>query len=165
MRFIRSIVLLALLLTALPAAAGNLVGTWIGRFTCTIEDADGRTRLQARNSTLTISQPGGAGTSPLRLLIDDGTGGLIQYTGSIVPSAGDPTREGVGAFVACGTSDSEAGGSFSEIELIRWRVDAANGRGSIRKVGVFVESGTAVGACQGAWARTSVVDPGIGACP
>ena len=159
MRFFRKLCPLALALFALPAAAGNLVGTWTGSFSCRLEDENGRSTERQQQSTLSISQPGGPGSSPLRLTIDS-----IQYTGSIVPSAGDPTRKGVGAFVACGSSDTEALGAFSEIELIRWSVDAS-GRGSIRKGGVFVETGLLVGACTGGWRRTSTADPGIPACP
>jgi len=159
MRLFRKLCPLALVLFALPAAAGNLVGTWAGSFSCRLEDAGGRSTERQQQSTLLISQPGGPGSSPLRLTIDG-----IQYSGSIVPAAGDPTRRGVGAFVACGTSDTEGLGAFSEIELIRWSVDAA-GRGSIRKGGVFVTNGLLVGACTGGWRRTSTADPGIGACP
>jgi hypothetical protein len=159
MRLVRKFCPLALVLLALPAAAGNLVGTWTGSFSCRVEDENGRSRLRQQQSTLSISQPGGPGTSPLRLTIDG-----IQYSGSIVPSASDPTERGVGAFVACGTSDTEAFGAFNEIELIRWSVDAG-GRGSIRKGGVFVENGLQVGACTGGWQRSSTADPGIPACP
>ena len=158
MRLVRKVFPLALALIAVPAAAGNLVGTWVGSFSCRVEDEDGRGSLRQQQSVLSISQPGGPGTSPLRLQIDG-----VQYSGSIVPSAGDPTRRGVGAFVACGTSDTEAFGAFSEIELIRWSVDAG-GRGSIRKAGVFVENGLQVGGCTGSWRRTSTNDPGIPAC-
>lgn len=159
MRLVRSLAPLALVLVALPAAAGNLVGTYEGSWSCRTEDAGGRGRDSEPTSILQISQPGGAGTSPLRVMIDG-----VVYAGSIIPSAGDPTRRGVGAFVACGTSDTEAGGNFSEIELIRWSVDPGNGRGSIRKAGVFVTNGDGIGACTGSWRRVSTADPGIGAC-
>jgi hypothetical protein len=159
MRLVRSLAPFVLALVALPASAGDLVGTWEGSWSCRTEDASGRGRDRQNPSTLQISQPGGPGTSPLRVLID-GT----QYAGSIVPSASAPTSRGVGAFVACGTSDTEGAGAFSEIELIRWSVDAANGNGSIRKAGVFVTNGDAIGACTGSWRRVSTNDPGIGAC-
>jgi hypothetical protein len=158
MRLVR-IAPLALVWLALPAAAGNLVGTWEGSWSCRTEDANGRGRDRQNPSILEISQPGGPGTSPLRVSIDG-----VQYAGSIVPSANDPTERGVGAFVACGTSDTEAGGAFSEIELIRWSVDAGSGRGSIRKAGVFVTNGEGIGACTGSWQRVSTADPGIPAC-
>jgi hypothetical protein len=159
MRFFRKLCPLALVLFALPAAAGDLVGTWTGSFSCRVEDGNGRSPLRQQQSTLLISQPGGPGSSRLRLTSDS-----IQYSGSIAPSASDPTRRGVGAFVACGSGDTEVLGAFSEIELIRWSVDAG-GRGSIRKGGVFVENGLLVGACTGGWRRTSTADPRIPACP
>jgi hypothetical protein len=155
----RVVLCLSLVLIALPASAGNLVGTWVGRFSCSAEDANGRFKSTETDSVLQISQPGGAGTSPLRLTID-GT----QYSGSIIPSASSPTTDGVGAFVACGTSDAEGAG-FNEIELIRWKVDGGTGRGSIKKAGVYVENGVQIGACKGGWVRTTTADPGIGACP
>ena len=159
MRFVRMACLLALALVALPAAAGNLVGSWLGSFTCRVEDSGGRSTLRQRSSDLLISQPGGPGTSPLRLTIDG-----VQYSGSIVPLASDPTERGAGAFVACGSSDTEAQGAFNEIESIRWRV-SADGKGSIRKRGAFVVNGEEVGTCTGSWRRTSTADPGIAACP
>jgi hypothetical protein len=159
MRFVRITCPFVLALAALPAAAGDLAGTWTGSFTCRVEDADGRSSLRQRPSTLLISQPGGPGTSPLRLTIDG-----VFYTGSIVPAASDPTERGVGAFVACGSSDTEAAGAFSEVESIRWRV-GADGKGSIKKRGAFVVTGEQVGTCTGSWRRTSTADPGIGACP
>ena len=159
MRFVPTISVLALLI-APPAVAGDLVGTWTGRFACRTESAGGSGNLSEPNSTLQISQPGGPGTSPLRVEIDG-----VPYSGSIMPDASSPTTEGVGAFVACGTSDTETNGNFSEIELIRWKVNPASGRGSIKKAGVFVSNGIEIGACRGGWARTSTADPGIGACP
>ena len=157
----RAILSLALVLMALPASAGNLVGTWVGRFSCAAEDANGRFKIDEPASTLLISQPGGAGTSPLRLTIDG-----VQYSGTIAPSAGNPTTQGAGAFVACGTSDAEGAPGLNEIELIHWKVDGGGGvRGSIKKAGVFVESGGIFGACKGGWVRTSLVDPAIPACP
>ena len=145
---------------AAPASAGNLVGTWLGRFSCTTEDANGRGKLSESTSTLLISQPGGPGGTTLRLTIDG-----EPYTGSIIPSAGNPTEQGVGAFVACGTSDAEGTGSFNEIELIRWKVEDGGVRGSIRKAGVFVTKGQQIGACKGGWVRSSTTDPSIAACP
>jgi hypothetical protein len=159
MRLIRKLAPLALVCLALPSFAGNLVGTYEGSWSCRTEDANGRGRDRQNPSTLQISQPGGPGTSPLRVVID-----AVPYTGSIIPDASDPTERGVGAFVACGTSDTEAVGAFNEIELIRWSVDPGNGRGSIRKVGVFVTNGDGIGACSGSWQRVSVADPGIPAC-
>lgn len=155
----RALLCLALVLMALPASAGNLVGTWLGRFSCGAEDANGRFKIQETESLLEISQPE-PGTSPLRLMIGD-----VHYSGSIVPSASSPTTDGVGAFVKCGTSDTENEGNFSEIELIRWKVDAGTGRGSIKKVGVFVVNGVQIGACKGGWVRTTTADPAIPACP
>lgn len=159
MRFLRPISFLALVLMALPAAAGNLIGTWEGSFSCKTEDANGRSTLREPDSTLLISQPN-AGASPLRLTIDG-----VQYTGSIVPSATNPTEVGVGAFVACGTSDTEAVGAFNEIELIRWKVDAESGTGSISKLGVFVGNGQGIGGCKGKWTRLTTANPNIPACP
>ena len=158
MRSIRTVSLLALVLMALPASAGNLIGTWVGSFACKTENANGKGTLREPTSTLLISQPD-PGTSPLRLTIDG-----VQYTGSIVPSNSNPTTDGVGAIVACGTSDAEGAG-FHEIELIRWKVEADGVRGSIKKAGVFVTKGQEIGACKGGWVRTSTTDPGIGACP
>lgn len=161
MRSLRLISLLALVLAAAPASAGNLVGTWVGRFSCGAEDANGKFKFTETVSEVLISQPGGPGTSPLRLTIDG-----AAYSGSIIPSASSPTSDGVGAFVACGTSDTEGVGLFSEIELIRWKVDGNGGlRGSIKKAGVYVTNGVEIGACKGGWVRTSLTDPGILACP
>jgi hypothetical protein len=80
-----------------------------------------------------------------------------------VPSSHHPTRRGVGAFVACGTSDTEVTFTFHEIELIRWRVDP-NGDGTIRKQGVFVRNGDVIAECSGSWQRLSTLDPGVSAC-
>jgi len=159
MQFVRKLCPLALVLLALPAEAGNLVGTWVGRFSCNIEETTGKRKFREPNSTVQISQPGGPGTSPLRVDID---GEL--YTGSIVPSPSDPTAEGAGAFVACTTSNTESFGAFSEIELIAWKVKP-NGDGKIGKSGVFVTNGLNIGFCTGSWERVSTLDPGIPACP
>jgi hypothetical protein len=155
------ILLVSCFALATSAAAGDLRGTWVGAFVCKLEDANGRSTLRNASSTLEISQPGGPGTSPIHVRID----GVDLYSGSIVPSASKPTERGVGALVACGTSDTTVAGSFSEIELIHWKVDPVSGRGSIRKSGVFVTTGVEVGDCKGGWVRSETADPGIGACP
>lgn len=160
MRLVRTLAPLALVCLALPAFAGDLVGTWEGSWSCRTEDENGRGRDRQAQSVLQISQPGGPGTSPLRVLIDG-----VQYAGSIVPAASEPNRRGVGAFVACGTSDTEVLGAFEEIELIRWSVDPGNGRGTIRKAGVFVTNSVGIGVCTGSWQRVTTANPGIPACP
>jgi hypothetical protein len=153
MRLARLLVLLPALLTASSALAGAsfLTGTYEGRYSCRIDSSNGRSSFNVPNSVLLVTHDGFA----LRVDIDG-----VPYSGSIVETS---ANRGVGAFVACGTSDAESFGQLNEIELIRWRVEN-NGRGSIRKDGVFVSNGIQIGTCQGEWTRQSTANPNIPAC-
>jgi hypothetical protein len=55
MRSVRLAFPLALTLGALPAAAGNLVGSWLGSFTCRVEDSGGRSTLRQHPSNVLIT--------------------------------------------------------------------------------------------------------------
>ena len=152
-----------LALGAAPAAAGDLTGTWKGKFSCGLLSGQGKQKLSSRGvtapdpgvSTLEVSQPDGPGTSTLQVRID---GEL--YAGFVIGTGA--ATSGAGAFMDC-TPNDEPGG-FSEIRNFRWKVAADSVKGSLSWRGLLVDDDALVGSCKGSWRRVSREDPGIISC-
>jgi hypothetical protein len=161
MRYALAFSALAIICGSPSAFAGvstNLTGVWEGSFSCKTETAEGKGSFKERESTLLINQLGALG--PLVVEIDPGS---VPYSGTLVPSAGDP-NEGAGAWIACGTSDATTDGLFNEIETFHYKVDPADGSGTIKKSGAYVTNGVEVGVCKGSWKRVTTKSPKIVAC-
>jgi len=171
----RTIVLvLGVLVIARSGWAGNgavtadLTGTYQGKFKCQWVNApDGSTETVTTNpSTVEISRVTSDGnTGSFNASID----GVLYSLRTIDQGSSDNGRgKGVGAFVFCGSNDDAYTGN-TEIEGIRFTVDANAGTGKIKKSGIFNYAGApntgSIGTCQGKWKRVSTTDPGILPCP
>jgi hypothetical protein len=148
---------------AAPARAGDLTGTWKGKFKCTVENGQAKLKLSSKAitapepgvSTLLISHPGGPGTAPLQLTIDD-----VLFAGFALP--GGPAVRGVGALFDC--TDTGDPGDAGELRTFKWKVTADSVKGSIAWRGMLVNDDQEVGSCKGTWKRISREDPVIGPC-
>jgi hypothetical protein len=158
--------LLALLLAALaagPALAGDLTGTWKGKFRCTVENGTSKVKLSSKTitapepgvSTLRISHPEGPGTGPLQMTVDD-----VLFAGFALPAGG--AVKGVGALFDC-TDDGDPGDA-GELRTFKWKVKADSVKGTISWRGMLVNDDQQVGSCRGSWKRISREDPIIGPC-
>jgi hypothetical protein len=152
-----------LVLGAAPAQAGDLTGTWKGKFSCRLMDGQGKQKLSSRAvevpepgvSTLDVSQPEGPGTSRLDLRIDN-----VLYAGFVVsPGA---AQSGVGGIVDC--TPTNVPGGFGEIRNFRWKVSPDTIKGTLSWRGLLVDEDTVVGSCRGTWKRVSREDPGVASC-
>ena len=150
-------------LAAAPALAGDLTGTWKGKFSCKLEDGATKMKLSSKSitapepgvSTLEISHPGGPGTAALQIQIDD-----VLFAGFALPAGG--AVRGVGALFDC-TDDGDPGDA-GEIRTFRWKVTADAVAGTIAWRGMLVNDDQEIGSCKGTWKRISRVDPIIGPC-
>jgi hypothetical protein len=156
----------ALLLAALaaaPAQAGDLTGTWKGKFKCTVENGQAKLKKSSKEisapepgvSTLEISHPEGPGTGALQIEVDD-----VLFSGFALPAGG--AVRGVGALFDC-TDDGDPGDA-AEIRTFKWKVSADSVKGSISWRGMLVNDDQEVGSCKGTWKRISREDPVIGPC-
>lgn len=172
MRIVAGVV--GVLVVATGAWAGNgeitadLTGTYEGKFKCQWVNApDGSTDSAVTNpSTVQITRITSAGnTGSFAASID----GVLYSLRTIDQGSADNGRgKGVGAFVLCGSDDDAYLGN-TEIEAIKFNVDANAGTGKIKKSGIFnyaggPDSGT-LGTCQGKWKRVDTADPGVQPCP
>jgi hypothetical protein len=146
-----------MLLAAPPAFAGGgptLNGTWEGSYSCKTGAADGKDSFKV-TATLSISQ--GAITESLVAAIS-----ATSFSGTTVPSAADPSS-GVGALIACDTSDDPAG-LLNRIETFHYGVDASGG-GTLKTSGAYTfDDGAVVGVCKGTWKRVSTEPVKIVGC-
>ena len=156
----------AFLLAALaagPALAGDLTGTWKGKFKCTVENGASKVKLSSKTiaapepgvSTLLISHPFGPGTAPLQMEVDD-----VLFAGFALPAGG--AVRGVGALFDC-TDDGDPGDA-GEIRTFKWKVKADSVKGTLSWRGMLVNDDQEVGTCKGTWKRISREDPVIGPC-
>ena len=159
-----SLLVAALLaLSAAPSHAGDLTGTWKGKFSCTVLSDAGKQKLSSRTvtapdpgvSTLEVSQPDGPGTNTLQVRIDS-----VLYAGFVLGTGA--AVSGAGAFVDC-TPTNDPGG-FGEIRNFRWKVAADSVKGSLSWRGLLVDDDAVVGSCRGSWRRVSREDPGVASC-
>jgi len=143
---------------ATASFAQSLTGTWHGSLVC----KDERTKQSGgTTSDLLITQPGGPGTSELRVEQDGqrSYGILFPPGGAVMLPPG--TTSGLGFLVAC-TSHPDA--SYSAIFPMRWKVDE-DGGGSLKLSGTY-SSYYGHGSCKGSFQRTSTTDPDVSAsCP
>ena len=73
---------------AAPAHAGDLTGTWKGKFKCKLENGEVKQKLSSKTitapepgvSTLTVRHAEGAGTSALQMEVDG-----VLFSGSALP--------------------------------------------------------------------------------
>jgi hypothetical protein len=151
------------LLVVTPSMAGDLTGTWKGRFSCKLENGQSRLKISSKTvtapepgvSTLEISHPGGPGTPALQIEVDD-----VLFAGFALPAGG--AVGGVGALFDC--TDNGDPGDAGEIRTFRWKVTADSVKGSISWRGMLVNDDQEIGSCKGTWRRILREDPGIGPC-
>jgi hypothetical protein len=150
-------------LAAAPAQAGDLTGTWKGKFACTMQSAQGKQKSSSRGvstpepgvSTLEVSHPDGPGTPTLQVRIDG-----VLYAGFVI---GPPAAAaGAGAFFDC-TVTTDPGG-FGEIRNFKWKATPDDVKGSISWRSLLVDDDAVVGSCKGKWRRISREDPGVASC-
>ena len=154
---------LAAALAAEPGLAGDLTGTWKGKFSCKLENGQSKLKLSSKTitapdpgvSTLEISHPGGPGTSALQLEVDD-----VLFAGFALPPGA--AARGVGALFDC--SDDGDPGDAGEIRTFKWSVTADSVKGTIAWRGMLVNDDQEIGSCRGSWKRISREDPEIGPC-
>ena len=147
-----------------PALAGDLTGTWKGKFSCTLQDGTGKRKLSSRAvaspesgvSTLEVTQPDGPGSRALQLRID-----TVMFAGFALPEGA--ATAGVGAIVDC-SENQDPGAGFGELRTFRWRVKPDTVGGTISFRGMLVDDDEVVGACRGSWRRVSRDDPGVSFC-
>ena len=150
-------------LLPLSSAAGDLTGTWKGKFKCKLQDGESKTKLSSKTiqapepgvSTLLISHPEGPGTAPLQMLVDD-----VLFAGFALPEGG--AVKGVGALFDC--TDDGNPGDAGELRTFKWKVRSDSSKGKISWRGMFVNDDQEVGLCKGKWKRITRDDPNIGPC-
>jgi len=155
-------ILPALLISLLAGAshAGDLSGTWKGRFSCTIHGEQGLEKRSDRSvttpdpgvSTLELVQPDGADTAALLMLID----GAV-YSGFVLDPG--PATKGTGAIVDCGEEDQASG--YDEVRSFRWKTNPNSIMATIVWHGLLVGGDDEVGTCHGKWHRVSRDEPTI----
>jgi hypothetical protein len=146
-----------------PAVAGDLTGTWKGKFRCAVENGQTKQKLSSKQiaapepgvSTLLISHAEGPGTAALQLEIDG-----VLFAGFALPAGG--AVRGVGALFDC-TDDGDPGDA-GELRTFKWKVSADSVKGSIAWRGMFVNDDQEIASCRGTWKRISREDPVIGPC-
>jgi hypothetical protein len=148
---------------AAPIHAGDLTGTWKGKFKCKLENGEAKTKISSKTitapeagvSTLTISHAEGPGTSALQMEVDG-----VLFSGFALPEGG--AVKGVGALFDC--TDGGDPGDAGELRTFKWKVRSDSVKGSISWRGMFVNDDQEVGLCKGKWKRISREDPAIGPC-
>lgn len=146
-----------------PALAGDLTGTWKGKFKCTVQNGAAKLKTSSKQiaapdpgvSTLLISHAEGPGTAALQLEIDG-----VLFAGFALPAGG--AVRGVGALFDC-TDDGDPGDA-GELRTFKWKVTPDSVKGSIAWRGMLVNDDQEIASCKGTWKRISREDPGIGPC-
>lgn len=151
----RCLLACALVLTAAaPASAGDLTGTWKGKWSCKSVNASGKLKLTSTSvtapepgvSTLEISHPDGPGTAAIQAYVD----GALFAGFSLQP---DPEiTSGVGAFIGCDPGD---------VRSFKWKVKIGEIPARITWRSMHVSDDQTISSCRGSWKRISVADPGI----
>ena len=144
----------ALALLALPASAGDLTGTWKGKWSCKAQNAKGKLRLTSASvqapepgvSTLQITEPDGPGTPALQAYID----GVLFSGFSLQPAPA--ALSGIGAFIGCDPGD---------VRSFKWKLKIGAIAAKITWRSLFVSNDQTISMCRGSWTRVSVEDPGV----
>jgi hypothetical protein len=155
--------LLLATLLPLPSAAGDLTGTWKGKFKCKLENGETKQKLSSKTiespepgvSTLRISHPAGPGTAALQMEVDG-----VLFAGFALPEGG--AVKGVGALFDC--TDDGNPGDAGELRTFKWKVKADTVKGKLSWRGMLVNDDQEIGLCKGKWKRISREDPDIGPC-
>ena len=136
---------------AAPASAGDLTGTWKGKYSCKAQDVRGKLKLSGL-STLEVTQPDTPGSPALQARIDG-----MPFAGFVLQTGA--SLGGVGALVGCDPGD---------IRSLRWKVKAGDVKARISWRGVFVSNDAVISSCRGTWSRVSVEEPSpaidVGTC-
>jgi hypothetical protein len=139
------------LLARAPASAGDLTGTWKGKWSCKAQNAQGKLKLSSTTvqvpepgvSTLEITQPDGPDSPALQARID----GVLFAGFSLQPG---PALGGVGAFVGCDPGD---------VRSFRWKVKLDSVQAKISWRSMFVSNDYVISSCRGSWSRVSLEEP------
>jgi hypothetical protein len=141
------------LLASAPTSAGDLTGTWKGKWSCKAQNAEGKLKLSSIAvqepepgvSTLEISHPHGPDDPALQARVD----GVLFAGFTLVTAA---TVGGLGAFVGCDPGD---------LRSFKWKAKPNVVKGKITWRGTFVSDDATLGSCRGSWTRVSLEDPAV----
>lgn len=144
--------LAALALAASPAAALDLTGTWVGKFTCT--EYDGETsKFTVTDDEMRITQTGDS------FAVDS----LNEFSGASIPDARSPDRKGEAKMAKCST-DNLASNGGDEIARLKVSIDREKGKGKLKGVSVYTFQG-GVGSCKWSYKLTNPENPNVPGCP
>jgi hypothetical protein len=139
------------LLAAGPAAAGDLTGTWKGKWSCKGQDAQGKWKQSSRAittpepgvSTLEVWHPDGTATPALQARIDG-----VPFTGFLLGSPAD--QAGVGAFIGCDPGD---------LRTFKWKLKIGAVKAKLSWRGMYVSDDATISSCRGSWTRVDLAEP------
>lgn len=142
-------------LLAAPAAALDLTGTWVGKFTCSVFDGVSE-RFPEPAQTLQISQANG----DVRVLWV----GVSTLTGVAIADAGAPETKGEVALADCATA-RDLFTSYAELVRLGAKVDRERGKGSLKGLSIYAPSGLVAGSCKWSFELEDPADPLVQGCP
>lgn len=151
----RSAACLTVLLLAAPAAALDLTGTWVGKFSCSVFDGE-PDRFPEPAETLRISQQG----SELRVEWVD----AARLSGVALADAGRPDTKGEVALADC-TTGPDLFTQYAELVRLSARVNREKGSGSLRGFSIYAPSGVVAGSCSWSFRLSDPTDPAVAGCP
>jgi len=137
---------------AAPAAALDITGTWLGKYTCT--EYDGTvTKFTVKGDVMAITQTGDV------FAVDS----LSQFSGVSIADAKKPLSKGEVKISNCNTDASISNGG-DEIARLKAKVDRTKGKGKLKGSSIYTGPGW-FGVCKWSYKLTSTTDPGATGCP
>jgi hypothetical protein len=148
------VLLFTVALAAVPASALDLTGTWQGGFKC-FEFDGALSRYRVDDATFLISQ---AGTTLNITWV-----GEIPLGGLVVADTSKPDTSGFAGLVHCDT-DADLTTGFSELAVVKAKVNRPKGKGSLQGAGPYTVDGSRIGVCTIKLRLTDTADPGGAGC-
>jgi hypothetical protein len=160
--------MLALVMTAVPASAFNLTGHWVGKYSCkgfaAPFDDDGKQvnkfSTSHPTSTLDITQNGNNFAAVIDL-----NDGPYRYNGFSMPSV---KTDAVGEvfLLGCNNGNTPAPPS-SGAEIMRAAVKTKAGvvKATFKAISLFADNYPEIETCKYTYTRVDTNDPGVTACP
>lgn len=139
-------------LTASPAAALDLTGTWQGKYTCTEYDGT-RSKFTVKDDVLLISQVADV------LAVDSEN----PFTGVPIADEDFPETRGEAKLARC-TTDNVVSNGGDEVARLQVKIDRVKGKGKLKAVSIYTFPG-GVGSCSWSYKLVDPADPGAAGCP
>ena len=146
-------------LAAGPAAALDLTGTWVGKFTCSEFDGAAQ-RFAETGEALRITQTGNDVNVEW---VGVSAAGVATFTGTAIPDAKAPDTKGEAALLDCGSS-ADVLANYSEIVRLAAKVNREKGKGSLKGLTIYSPVGLVAGSCKASFKLVDPADPGVGGC-